>query len=248
MQTFYSGPDLLHCSGDAASSKKCGLMGGLLGSLTFDKLAFPVRKGSSSVSVDLQLNPFIPAALAQTVTKVTATSKSGDKLFCMQVFTGQAKEVDASSAKMIHVKGSQNAEQNSAEPQFIEVGWLHKGSKCSQVAQGYSAITDVSTCIAAANFVNPQTGPVRDCWGKSWKDCLKADYSEVHPSGCSFQFSYDFQSLVFNPNPNPKHVGKDKKSCGYDSLCQKTSTQSDTVAINPQEEKYSLRNMTALIV
>jgi len=137
----------------------------------------------------------------------------------------------------------------SAEPQFVQVGWHN-----NQCPQGYSAITDVSTCIAAANFVKPQTGAFRDCWGKSWKDCLNGNpgnyaYSEVHPRGCSFESCEQMGAdvLAFNPNPNPKHVGKDKESCGYDSLCQKTSTPQDTVAINPQEEKHSLRNMTALI-
>merc|ERR1711904_288273 len=70
LQTFYSGGDLADCSGDASSQQKCGLLGGVLGSLTFDPLSFPVKKGASSVSVDLSLNPLIPAALAQTVTTV----------------------------------------------------------------------------------------------------------------------------------------------------------------------------------
>merc|ERR1711881_774094 len=75
LQTFYSGGDLADCSGDAGKEQKCGLMGGLLGSLTFDPLSFPVKKGSTSVSVDLSLSSLIPAALAQTETKVTASTK-----------------------------------------------------------------------------------------------------------------------------------------------------------------------------
>jgi len=85
-QTFFTGGDLLSCSGDASQSKKCNI-GGMLGSLTFDALSFPVKKGDASVSVDLSLNPLIPASLAQTTTKVTASTKSGDQIFCLEVFT-----------------------------------------------------------------------------------------------------------------------------------------------------------------
>lgn len=90
MQTFYSGGDLLDCNGDAGHSKKCSLMGGLLGSMTFNGLSFPVKKGTTSVSVDLSLNSHIPAALAQTETKVVATKKNGDQVFCIEVFTAPA--------------------------------------------------------------------------------------------------------------------------------------------------------------
>jgi len=89
-QTFYSGGDLASCSGDASKEQKCGLLGGTLGSLTFDALAFPIKKGSSSVSVDLSLNRLIPAALAQTVTTVKASTKDGNNIFCMEVFTAPA--------------------------------------------------------------------------------------------------------------------------------------------------------------
>jgi hypothetical protein len=89
-QTFYSGGDLASCSGDASKKQKCGLLGGMLGSLTFDALAFPIEKGSSSVSVDLSLNRLIPAVLAQTVTTVKASTRGGDKIFCMQVTTAPA--------------------------------------------------------------------------------------------------------------------------------------------------------------
>lgn len=89
VETFFTGGDLLSCKGDAAQSQKCNL-GGILGSLTFDALSFPVKKGDASVSVDMSLNPFIPAALARTTTKVTASTKRGDKIFCMEIFTNPA--------------------------------------------------------------------------------------------------------------------------------------------------------------
>jgi len=94
MQTFYSGGDLLDCNGDAGATKKCNLMGGILGSITFDGLSFPVTKGASSVSVDLSLSKNIPVGLAHTQTKVTAATKSGDKVFCMEVFTAPANQTN----------------------------------------------------------------------------------------------------------------------------------------------------------
>jgi len=101
MQTFYSGGDLLDCSGDAGHSQKCSLMGGLLGSMTFNGLSFPVKKGTTSVSVDLALNSHIPAQLAQTSTKVTAATKSGDKAFCIQVFTKPASTASANHTTVV---------------------------------------------------------------------------------------------------------------------------------------------------
>jgi hypothetical protein len=73
----------------------------MLGSLTFDALAFPIEKGSSSVSVDLSLNRLIPAALAQTVTTVKASTKGGDKIFCMEVFTAPTTEFGANEENLL---------------------------------------------------------------------------------------------------------------------------------------------------
>jgi hypothetical protein len=92
MQTFYSGGDLTDCTGDAGKSKKCSLLGGILGSITYDGLSFPVKKGSTAVSVDLSLSSLVPAGLAKTSTKVAATTKSGDKIFCINVLTEPANQ------------------------------------------------------------------------------------------------------------------------------------------------------------
>jgi hypothetical protein len=89
-KTTFTGGDLLSCSGDAAQKKKCGM--GPLGSLTFDGLQFPVKKGQASISMDLALSGLIPASLASTETTVSASTKSGDKLFCIKVFSAPASE------------------------------------------------------------------------------------------------------------------------------------------------------------
>merc|ERR1712110_1253574 len=72
------------CKGDASQSKTCNLPLGT-GSLTFDAVTFPMKKGSTSISVDLSLAAALPGPLAKTDTKVAATGSNGDKLFCMEI-------------------------------------------------------------------------------------------------------------------------------------------------------------------
>merc|ERR1711959_765070 len=77
------------CKGDASQSKTCHLPLGV-GSLTFNAMSFPIKKGSTSVSVDLALSAMLPGALAHTETKVTATATGGDQLFCMDIKSAPA--------------------------------------------------------------------------------------------------------------------------------------------------------------
>merc|ERR1711998_60888 len=79
------------CKGDASQSKTCNLPLGV-GSLTFNAMSFPIKKGSTSVSVDLALSSMLPGALAHTETKVTATAAGGDQLFCMDIKSAPAME------------------------------------------------------------------------------------------------------------------------------------------------------------
>jgi len=101
LKTSFTGGDVLTCSGDAGQKKKCGMAP--LGALTFDGLQFPVKKGQSSISMDLALSRLIPASLARTETTVTASTKSGDKLFCIKVFSAPAGEITNSSSAEIVV-------------------------------------------------------------------------------------------------------------------------------------------------
>merc|ERR1719163_770281 len=84
------------CKGDASQSKTCNLPLGT-GSLTFDAITFPMKKGSTSISVELSLSAALPGALARTDTKVTAAGSNGDKLFCMEIKSAPAEsdEFDA---------------------------------------------------------------------------------------------------------------------------------------------------------
>merc|ERR1711988_746498 len=44
------------------------------------------------INVDLYLSPLLPANLIKTTTKVSAISKSGEKIFCMKVITGNSDQ------------------------------------------------------------------------------------------------------------------------------------------------------------
>merc|ERR1711977_150620 len=83
---------LLSCKGDASVSKTCNLPLNT-GSLTFDAMQFPIKKGPQTVKVDIQLSANLPSALAKTKTITTATSKGGDKLFCIQINSAPGVEV-----------------------------------------------------------------------------------------------------------------------------------------------------------
>merc|ERR1712125_240377 len=78
------------CKGDASQSKTCNLPLGT-GSLTFDAMAFPIKKGSTAISVDLSLAAALPGALAHTDTTVTAKGSNGDDLFCMEIKSAPAQ-------------------------------------------------------------------------------------------------------------------------------------------------------------
>merc|ERR1712227_921586 len=88
------------CKGDASQSKTCNLPLGV-GSLIFNAMSFPIKKGSTSVSVDLALSSMLPGALAHTETKVTAAATGGDQLFCMDIKSAPgADELVAAPALM----------------------------------------------------------------------------------------------------------------------------------------------------
>merc|ERR1711977_651819 len=85
---------LLHCTGDASASKTCHLPLNV-GSLTFNAMKFPIAAGKVPVSVDLSLSGLLPPALATTKTIAKATAKSGEQLFCLEIDSAPAMEVQA---------------------------------------------------------------------------------------------------------------------------------------------------------
>merc|ERR1711981_937583 len=53
---------------------------------------FPIKKGAETVKVDIQLSTNLPTALAKTTTITKATSKGGDKLFCIKIMSSKATD------------------------------------------------------------------------------------------------------------------------------------------------------------
>merc|ERR1719262_1967501 len=90
----------ISCKGDASQSKTCNLPLGT-GSLSFEALTFPLKKGSTAISIDLKLSAALPGALAKTDTTVTADGKNGDKLFCMEIKSAPASDVHQDRAAQI---------------------------------------------------------------------------------------------------------------------------------------------------
>merc|ERR1719159_807238 len=81
---------LLSCKGDASQSKTCRLPLGT-GSLTFEAMQFPIKRGSNEVKVDISLSSHLPPMLETTTTLATATAADGGQLFCMKITTAPAK-------------------------------------------------------------------------------------------------------------------------------------------------------------
>merc|ERR1712216_271685 len=94
------------CKGDATKSKTCNLPLGT-GSLTFVAITFPMKKGSTSISVELAPSAALPGALARTDTKVTAAGSNGDKLFCMEIKSAPA-ENDVHQDRAAQIQEIQN--------------------------------------------------------------------------------------------------------------------------------------------
>merc|ERR1739845_69085 len=83
-----SGVTLKSCSGDASQDVACQLPLGA-GSVTLKGLSFPLSAGTVSIPVEASLSALIPPSLAKTNIHVTATSDTGDKLFCLDVNTAK---------------------------------------------------------------------------------------------------------------------------------------------------------------
>jgi len=165
MQTFYSGGNLLDCSGDASASKKCSLLGGLLGSITFDGLSFPVKKGTTSVSVDLSLSSGIPAGLARTATKVTATTKSGDQAFCIEVFTAPA---NAPANELLTNSSMYAPSEETTAP-------VSSSSLSQEAAEPVSS--NGLTCVALGQPCDPNAI-------LPWKHCCQGFLGKQFPKKC----------------------------------------------------------------
>eukprot|EP00927_Polykrikos_kofoidii_P082507 TRINITY_DN8223_c0_g1_i1.p1 TRINITY_DN8223_c0_g1~~TRINITY_DN8223_c0_g1_i1.p1 ORF type:complete len:170 (-),score=27.71 TRINITY_DN8223_c0_g1_i1:149-658(-) len=85
------GIHLLDCKGDAGAKKTCNLPLGT-GSITYDGMTLPVKAGTQSISMEIQLASSLPSSLATTKTVITATNGGGDKLICLEVDLATASQ------------------------------------------------------------------------------------------------------------------------------------------------------------
>merc|ERR1711871_14537 len=97
------GVKLLDCQGDGAVSQTCPikLAGVELGSLAFSGITFPIKKGDVSgvPKVDITLSSSIPSAASKTTTTLHVTSKSGDKVICVEIMTAAASSEEAQALR-----------------------------------------------------------------------------------------------------------------------------------------------------
>lgn len=90
----------ISCKGDASQSKTCDLPLGT-GSLTFEPMSFPLKKGSIPVSVSIMLSKLLPTSLAKTETTVKATGPNREQLFCIDIKTAPAAEASTSATEVV---------------------------------------------------------------------------------------------------------------------------------------------------
>jgi len=90
------GKQVASCKGDGSKDVVCKLPAGT-GSITLKAQKFPLKKGTVSLPVDINLKAGIPASLAKTTTHVTAKSSNGHKLVCLDVKTKKASSVEDAS-------------------------------------------------------------------------------------------------------------------------------------------------------
>merc|ERR1712072_1051592 len=122
-------------------------------------MSFPIKKGSTTVSVDLSLSAMLPGALAHTETKVTATAAGGDKLFCMDIKSAPALDEFVSQPSL--------ATQVEASASQLKLAWNDCGDSSTHTKiTGFSpsAITtgQKATMIGTGNLDEDVSGATFD--------------------------------------------------------------------------------------
>jgi len=94
--TGVGGIKLLSCSGDASKAQECPVkvLGFKVGTLSFEGVQFPVKKGTISgiPKVTISLPASLPKLAVATTTHLTVNTKSGDKVICVDINTSAAEQ------------------------------------------------------------------------------------------------------------------------------------------------------------
>merc|ERR1719160_2195966 len=176
---------LVSCKGDASTSKTCSLPLGT-GSLTFDALTFPLKAGSTNVNVDINLSSAIPAQLQTTDTKTSATTPSGDKLFCIEINSAPAQDVHPDRAAQIQEieKTPGVLWKAAAHPRFA-----------SQAPGAFKDMNGIKDAIASGELVSHQAdanAAIPDSFDseENWPQCSKiiGDIRDQSNCGCCWAF------------------------------------------------------------
>jgi len=89
--TGVGGVSLMTCSGDASKAQSCSIKVGPIpiGTMSFEGVTFPVKKGTISgiPKVSVKLPATLPKFATATTTTLHVTTKSGDKVICVEIMT-----------------------------------------------------------------------------------------------------------------------------------------------------------------
>merc|ERR1712232_979391 len=89
------GMKLMDCKGDISTTKTCNFPLGS-GSITFDGFNLPAKAGSPmETKTELLVNSM--SGTSSTTTITNATTKSGDKIFCLQVVSSTSDSPEANN-------------------------------------------------------------------------------------------------------------------------------------------------------
>jgi hypothetical protein len=94
------------CIGDASVGKKCNFPLDM-GSIEFEGIPTPVKAGEIPINVNLKISSLLPATLLDTTTIVTGTGKTtGNKIFCLNVYTTKSKSADSENGSKLDLTWS----------------------------------------------------------------------------------------------------------------------------------------------
>merc|ERR1719478_1019920 len=183
------------CKGDASASKTCNLPLGT-GSLTFDAVTFPMKKGSTSISVDLSLSAALPGALAHTDTTVKATGKNGDKLFCMEIKSAPA-ESKVHEDRAAQIKTIQNTPgvlwTAAATPRFASEAPGASKSLCGVKGDWKASVEAAIASGEVKRFQLLTAAEVPESFDSeaNWPQCAKiiGDIRDQSNCGCCWAFA-----------------------------------------------------------